>query len=365
MSPTAPADAEPAAAAPHTAPPSATAVAIRHLAFLIPGNYAGTAPAEGLATTLDVLAEGEDLGYDSAWVRQRHLERGISSAPTFLAAATQRTRRIGLGAAVIQMGYENPWRLAEDLATVDVLSGGRLQVGLSAGPPPYGALLGRRLFDTDPAGIDFSHARIDRLRDNLRGDWLDDGTVTVSSAAGDQRARLNPQAPGLADRLWVGGGSLHSAEWAARQGYHLLIGNVTKGEHSDDFHAAQGEQLALYHRVSAEQHPGRRPRVALGRVIVPIDSADAATRRHYEAFAASRVARTLAPQGERRTLFPRDLVGSAEQIVAALQDDPLLPLVDELRLELPYDFALHEYRQILHDARTLVAPRLGWQPTPR
>ena len=60
----------------------------------------------------------EDLGYHSAWVRQRHLERGVSSAATFLAAATQRTSRIGLGSAVIQLGYESPFRLAEDLATL-------------------------------------------------------------------------------------------------------------------------------------------------------------------------------------------------------------------------------------------------------
>lgn len=50
----------------------------------------------------------------------------------FLAAASQRTSRIELGSAVIQMGYENPFRLAEDLATVDILSRGRLNVGLSA-----------------------------------------------------------------------------------------------------------------------------------------------------------------------------------------------------------------------------------------
>ncbi len=74
---------------------------------------------------------GEALGFHSAWVRQRHLERGVSSAATFLAAASQRTKRIGLGTAVIQLGYENPFRLAEDLATVDVLSRGRLNVGVS------------------------------------------------------------------------------------------------------------------------------------------------------------------------------------------------------------------------------------------
>jgi alkanesulfonate monooxygenase SsuD/methylene tetrahydromethanopterin reductase-like flavin-dependent oxidoreductase (luciferase family) len=63
-----------------------------------------------------------------------------------LAAASQRTSRIELGSAVIQMGYENPFRLAEDLATVDILSRGRPNIGLSAGAPNHGELLGERLF---------------------------------------------------------------------------------------------------------------------------------------------------------------------------------------------------------------------------
>ncbi|WP_164066368.1 LLM class flavin-dependent oxidoreductase, partial [Serratia marcescens] len=91
-----------------------------------------------------LLEFGEKLGFDSGWVRQRHLEHGISSAGVFLAAATQRTSRIQLGTAVIQIGYESPYRLAEDLSTVDVLSRGRLNIGLSAGTPAHAELLGPR-----------------------------------------------------------------------------------------------------------------------------------------------------------------------------------------------------------------------------
>ncbi len=115
---------------------------INHFAFLVPGNYTDEDPARGLEDTLGLFELGERLGYGSAWVRQRHLERGVSSAATFLAAASQRTKTIGLGTAVIQLGYENPFRLAEDLATVDALSRGRLNAGVSAGPPPFAPLLG-------------------------------------------------------------------------------------------------------------------------------------------------------------------------------------------------------------------------------
>jgi len=334
-------------------------MAIAHLAFLTPGNYAEDSPCQGLEDTLRLFEQGEALGYQGAWVRQRHLERAVSSATTLLAAATQRTRRIALGTAVIQMGYENPFRLAEDLATVDVLSHGRLQVGLSAGAPPYGPLLGGRLFDGDAQGIDFSHARVERLRSNLRGDFFGDDDFFVESPAGRHRPRVQPHATGLVERLWYGGGSLKSAQWAGAQGYHLLIGNLNRGEQTDNFFEAQRSQLDLFHASWSAPYA---PRVALGRVIVPLDSADTATRARYRAWAALRVPRTLGPQGDRRTLFARDLVGTSDEILERLRQDPILPSVQELRLELPYDFTGEEYAQILSDTARYIAPALGWSP---
>lgn len=102
-----------------------------------------------------------------------------------------------------------------------------------------------------------------------------------------------------------------------------------------------------------------RGRVALGRVIVPLDSADPGTRRLTWTM-GGRDERTLTPQGERRTLFARDVVETADEILERLFADPILPHVGELRLELPYEFEDEEYRQIIHDFITLVAPELGW-----
>ena len=334
------------------------AVRIDHLAFLTPGNYPDDAPRAGFEQTLELFGVGEALGYDSAWVRQRHLERAVSSSATLLAAANQRTTRIGLGAAVIQMGYENPFRLAEDLATVDVLSRGRLNVGLSAGTPAHGILLGDRLFDANPELIDFSHARIERLRRNLAGEWLGDEDAFVESAAGRVRPRVTPYAAGLTERLWYGGGSQRSIEWAGRNGFNLLLGNITSGEGTDDYRAAQLRQLKLFR---SQWREARAPRVSLGRVIVPTDGADAPTRQRYSEFAEKRHARTLAPHGERRTLFAPDLVGSADEIISRLLDDPVVGQVRELRLELPYDLPFENYQQILEDFVARIAPELGWR----
>lgn len=339
-------------------------VLIRHIGFLSPGNYPPDDPYAGLERTLQLFELGEKLGYDSAWVRQRHLEPGISSASVFLGAATQRTRRIELGTAVIPIGYESPYRLAEDLATVDVLSRGRLNVGLSAGFPPHADLLGPLVFDEGWRSHDFSHARIKRLADNLRGMHIGEPDTVIDVPGGRIRPRLQPYAHGLVDRLWYGGGSLKSADWAGRNGFNLLLSNVTSGENTDDFIKAQSHQLRLFLNVTPKDSASQR-RTALGRVIVPFDSADARTRRRYTDYAASRRARTLQPNGPRRTLFARDLVGTSDEILEALFADPVVGQVRELRLELPYEFERHEYEQILSDFIAGIAPQLGWTSAAR
>ncbi|GAA4638290.1 LLM class flavin-dependent oxidoreductase [Actinoallomurus vinaceus] len=331
---------------------------IRSLSFLSPGNYPDDDPYAGLEATLRLFEFGEREGFDGAWIRQRHLEHGVSSAAVFLAAASQRTRRIELGTAVIPIGYENPFRLAEDLATVDVLARGRLHPGFSTGMP-HADLLGDVVYDGDWRSYDLSYGRIGRLVDNLRGDYLGGPDTVIHSPGNVQRPRLQPRSPGLLDRIWYGGGSLRSIRWAAGHGLNLLTGNIIQGEGSDDFVTAQLALIGEYRRLLP---PGRPGRVALGRVIVPWDGADAATRERYRRYAASRHARTLAPHGERRILFAPDLVGPSAEIIERLLGDRAVAAVSELRLELPYEFDERDYEQILHDVRTLIAPKLGWRP---
>ncbi len=332
-------------------------VKIEKIAFLTPGNYAADNPYQGLEETLQLFELGEELGFNNAWVRQRHLEPGVSSASVFLSAAAQRTKTIEIGSAVIQLGYESPPRLAEDLATVDVLSRGRLNVGLSTGVPLHADLLASEVFEGDWKAFDFSHERVLRLARYLDGHKFGDESTFIKTPFGDVRPQIHPHAQGLTDRLWYGGGSLRSAGWAADHGFNLLIGNLTSGEDTDDFYTAQINQINTY--LSRHQRQ-RVPRIALGRVIVPTDSADAKSRQRYQEFAASRYERTLAPQGPRRTLFNPDQVGSSDEILENLLNDPVLPYVSELRLELPYEFHSDEYRQIISDFTAKIAPVLGW-----
>ena len=174
---------------------------IRSLSFLTPGNFPDEDPYAGLEDTLGLFEFGERAGFDGAWIRQRHLEHGVSAGAVFLAAASQRTSRIELGIAVIPIGYESPFRLGEDLSTTDVLSRGRLQVGLSAGRPPHAELMADLVFDGDWRSYDFSHERISGLKNCLRRNYLGGPGTVIRSPGNVQRPGLQPHARGLVSRL--------------------------------------------------------------------------------------------------------------------------------------------------------------------
>ena len=84
---------------------------------------------------LEQAEAAEQLGFDSFWVAEHHFHEygAIPSPAVWLAAAAQRTRRIRLGSAVVVLPFRNPLQVAEDYAMVDVLSGGRLNLGAGSG----------------------------------------------------------------------------------------------------------------------------------------------------------------------------------------------------------------------------------------
>jgi alkanesulfonate monooxygenase SsuD/methylene tetrahydromethanopterin reductase-like flavin-dependent oxidoreductase (luciferase family) len=333
-------------------------VPLQKLGFLTIGSFDGADPGPGHETTLRVIELGERLGFDSAWVRNRHLQYGISSPVAVLAAATQRTRRIELGTAVIPLGWENPLRLAEDLATVDVLSGGRLNPGVSVGPPMHWDDVKGALYPDTADVEDFSYERVSRLLRLVRGE-------RASSFAGREGVveewsdRVQPHSPGLARRLWYGGGSLRSAQWAGEQGVNFLTSSVVKAEGgSTDFAEIQRAHVRAFRAA----HPdGAAARVSQGLVVIPTDSASADQRERYAAYAAARTPRTATPQGPARLLFARDLVGTSEQIAEQLYAHAGFQEVTEVVFALPFSFTDADYEQILTDIATRLGPALGWR----
>lgn len=330
---------------------------LRHLGFLTIGLFDDADPGAGHETTLRIIELGERLGFDSAWVRHRHLQFGISSPVAVLAAASQRTRHIQLGTAVTPLGWENPLRLAEDLATVDVLSGGRLNPGISVGPPRAYDEVKEALYPDSAEHEDFSHQRVARLLAHVRGEPV----TRWSGPEGFEEFsdRVQPHSPGLASRLWYGGGSLGSARWAGEHGMNLLTSSVVKSEESEDFPEIQRSLI----RTFRAHHPdGARARVSQGLVVIPTDSATPQQRAKYADYVARRTPRTAAPQGPGRLLFARDLLGSSEQIAEQLHAHAGFREVDEVAFALPFTFDHDDHVQILTDIATGLGPRLGWKP---
>ncbi|MFJ3670624.1 LLM class flavin-dependent oxidoreductase [Streptomyces sp. NPDC090106] len=333
---------------------------LRKLGFLTIGLFDEADPRRGHESTLEIIELGERLGFDSAWLRHRHLQFGISSPVAVLAAASQRTRRIELGTAVIPLGWENPLRLAEDLATVDILSGGRINPGVSVGPPMHYEQVKGALYPDTSAAEDFSYERVRRLLDLVRGKPATDfsgveGFETFSD-------RVQPQSPGLGGRLWYGGGSLGSARWAGEHGMNFLTSSVVKAEDPEpgtDFAAIQLSHIRAFRAA----HPdGEAARVSQGLVVIPTDSATPEQRARYEAYAAQRAPRTTSPQGPARLLFAPDIVGTSAEIAERLHAHAAFREIDEVAFALPFTFAHEDYVQILTDMATHLGPALGWKP---
>ncbi|MGW4736320.1 LLM class flavin-dependent oxidoreductase [Streptomyces shenzhenensis] len=330
---------------------------LRKLGFLTIGLFDAADPGRGHESTLEIIELGERLGFDSAWVRHRHLQYGISSPVAVLAAASQRTSRIELGTAVIPLGWENPLRLAEDLATVDVLSGGRLNPGVSVSPPMHYDQVKDALYPDTADAEEFGYERVRRLLDFVRGKPATgfggvEGFEVFSEV-------VQPHSPGLGSRLWYGGGSLRSARWAGEHGMNLLTSSVVKAEDPGESRDFAEIQLSHIREFRAHHPDGDAARVSQGLVVIPTDSATPEQRAKYAEYAARRLPRTTSPQGPGRLLFAPDLVGSSAEIAERLHAHAAFCEIDEVAFALPFTFGHEDYVQILTDMATLLGPALG------
>ncbi len=126
----------------------------------------GTEPAQIFAETSEQIEYGEQLGFYSAWLAEHHFSRySLGSSSLVLASSiAARTKTIRLGTAVLVPTLHNPINLAEDAATVDAVSNGRLDVGFGRGSVGYEY----RGFNAD---IDESQARFQESIKIIEGLW--------------------------------------------------------------------------------------------------------------------------------------------------------------------------------------------------
>jgi natural product biosynthesis luciferase-like monooxygenase protein len=136
--------------------------AMRYGLFYLPSSLPATRAegAERFRTVVDQVSFGEQIGFDSVWLAEHHFHSfaGLFSSPPVIGAAiAQRTTQMRIGTAVLLLPYHNPLRVAEDYATLDCLSNGRVEFGVGHGFVKWEALT---------FGVALDELR-DRFKENL------------------------------------------------------------------------------------------------------------------------------------------------------------------------------------------------------
>src|SRR5215213_9480264 len=136
-----------------------------------PGSKTRSA-SDVLLQSIDLAVAAEELGADGAYFRVHHFAQQLASPFPLLSAIGAKTKKIEIGTAVIDMRYENPLYMIEDAGAADLISGGRLQLGISRGSPEQ-VIDGWRHFGYEPAAgetdADMGRRNAIQFLDKLKG----------------------------------------------------------------------------------------------------------------------------------------------------------------------------------------------------
>jgi alkanesulfonate monooxygenase SsuD/methylene tetrahydromethanopterin reductase-like flavin-dependent oxidoreductase (luciferase family) len=311
---------------------------------------------EALVQTVELAVAAEELGIDGAFVRVHHFARQLSATFPLLSAIGVRTSRIEIGTAVIDMRYENPLYMAEEAAVADLLSGGRLQLGISRGSPEP-AYRGFEAFGylTPEGTSDAEHARA--KTDLFRAAIAGAGVVHADAGGAPSPGRLpiQPQSPGLSDRIWWGSGTRETAVWAGEQGMNLMSSTLLLEDTSVSFGELQAEQIALFREAWAAAGHAGTPRVSVSRSILPITS-DLDRRmfgpdsgRDQVGYLDGALAR-----------FGRSYTGEPDVLAAELAEDAAVAAADTVLLTVPNQLGVEYNARMLETIARDIAPAIGW-----
>src|SRR6185503_5625696 len=112
-------------------------------------SYQTRTAGDTLLQSIDLAVAAEEIGIDGAYFRVHHFARQLASPFPLLSAIGAKTSKIEIGTGVIDMRYENPLYMVEDAGAADLISGGRLQLGISRGSPEQ-VIEGWRYFGYEP-----------------------------------------------------------------------------------------------------------------------------------------------------------------------------------------------------------------------
>jgi alkanesulfonate monooxygenase SsuD/methylene tetrahydromethanopterin reductase-like flavin-dependent oxidoreductase (luciferase family) len=324
-----------------------------------PGSQTRTA-ADALQQSIELAVAAEELGADGAYFRVHHFAQQLASPFPLLAAVGARTSRIEIGTGVIDMRYENPLYMAEDAGAADLISGGRLQLGISRGSPEQ-VIDGFSYFGYTPAeGFDHAamareHARI--FLDVIKGAGFARPNPRPMFPNPPGLLRIEPHSPGLSERIWWGAGTRATAEWTAQQGLNLMSSTLLSEDTGVPFHQLQAEQIQRFRDAWEAAGHRREPRVSVSRSIFPIVSD--LDRTYFGSAGGGQDQVGYLDGGTAR--FGKTYAGEPEQLVRELADDEAIAAADTLLLTVPNQLGVDYSAHLVDSVVRHLAPELGWR----
>jgi alkanesulfonate monooxygenase SsuD/methylene tetrahydromethanopterin reductase-like flavin-dependent oxidoreductase (luciferase family) len=325
-----------------------------------PGSHTRSA-SEALLQSIDLAVAAEELGADGAYFRVHHFARQLGSPFPLLAAVGARTSRIEIGTAVIDMRYENPLYMAEDAGAADLISGGRLQLGISRGSPEQ-VIDGWRYFGYQPdegqtdADMARGHAQV--LLEVLRGEGFAQPDPRPMFANPPGLLRPEPHSQGLRERIWWGAASQQTAAWAAGLGLNLQSSTLISNESGKPFHLQQAEQIRAFRDAWQKAGHEREPRVSVSRSIFAlVDDRD----RAYFGRQDQDTDQIGFIDAQTQAIFGRTYAAEPDVLIAQLKEDEAIAAADTLLLTVPSQLGVDYNAHLIDTILTHVAPALGWR----
>src|SRR6187402_864582 len=317
--------------------------------------------SDSLLQSIELAVAAEELGADGAYFRVHHFAQQLASPFPLLAAVGARTNRIEIGTGVIDMRYENPFYMAEDAGAADLISRGRLQLGISRGSPEQ-VIDGWRYFGYEPVKgekqEDMGRRKALEFLDKLKGIGFAQPNPNPMFPNPPGLLRLEPHSQGLRERIWWGAASNATAVWAAENGMNLQSSTLKFDESGKPFHVQQAEQIRLYKEAWKKAEHQREPRVSVSRSIFAlVNDQD----RFYFGQQAKGNDSFGYIESDKRAVFGRSYAAEPDQLIKELANDEAIQEADTILLTIPNTLGVDYNVHVLSSILEHVAPGLGWR----
>ncbi|ATY11926.1 flavin-dependent oxidoreductase [Amycolatopsis sp. AA4] len=340
---------------------------MKNIGFLSFGHWSPSphsetrSAADFLHQSIDLAVAAEELGVDGAYFRVHHFAQQAGSPFPLLAAIGARTSKIEIGTGVIDMRYENPLYMVEDAGAADLISRGRLQLGVSRGSPEQ-VIDGWRYFGYAPAegetDADMARDRVEVFLKLLEGEGFAKPNPRPMFPNPPGLLRLEPHSEGLRDRIWWGSGSNATAVWAAKLGMNLQSSTLKDDETGEPLHVQQRKQIEAYREAWKEAGHEREPRVSVSRSIFALTND--LDRAYFGRDRNSRDQIGMIDENT-RAIFGRSYAAEPDELVRELKEDEAVQAADTLLLTVPNQLGVDYNAHVLESILTHVAPELGWR----